>query len=99
MTVTTLAERIRHFIAKSGLRVEDIAEKIGVSQGAVSQWQTGDSSPRQRRLEKLVEVLGIDMATLYGPLDEEAEESTPPTTSGSDEDAEGGKGAAAAVVA
>lgn len=44
-----------------GLRQLDVAEKLGVSVQAVSQWERGENEPEFHRALKLSEMLGIDL--------------------------------------
>ena len=45
---------------------EDVAREMGVTQAAVSQWETGITIPQTRDLLKLSEVLGVSVSELIG---------------------------------
>ncbi len=47
------AEEIRSIRKKNGLNQKEFAEKLGVSSGTVSNWETGSTSPRPGRLEEI----------------------------------------------
>jgi transcriptional regulator with XRE-family HTH domain len=54
-----------------GLTIEELAEKVSVTPGAVSQWECGRFTPRQHLQVKLASVLDVPWSTLFG-LDGEA---------------------------
>lgn len=54
-----------------GLTIEELAVKVAVSPGAVSQWECGRFTPRQHLQIKLASVLDVPWSTLFG-LDGEA---------------------------
>jgi len=49
---------------KEGLTQADLAAKIGVSQAAISQWETGALTPSPLMIGQLSEVLGIPLGML-----------------------------------
>jgi transcriptional regulator with XRE-family HTH domain len=53
-------------VLREGLQLsqEELAEKMGVSRGAVSAWETGTNTPRGKRLKKLGSVLGVTVPEL-----------------------------------
>lgn len=42
----------------------DLADKLGISRGAVSQWETGISNPRMSSVEKLAAIFGVKKSDL-----------------------------------
>jgi transcriptional regulator with XRE-family HTH domain len=52
-----------------GFTQMDLAKRMGVTQGAVSQWETGTSLPRADLLPKLADVLGCTVDELLRPAD------------------------------
>lgn len=50
---------------KAGVTQGELAEKIGVTQGAVSQWENGDTKPSVELLPKLASVLGCTIDELF----------------------------------
>jgi transcriptional regulator with XRE-family HTH domain len=46
-----------------------IAKRLGVSNSAVSLWETGRSLPKPKHVPKLARLLGIDAMTLTKMLD------------------------------
>ena len=44
----------------------ELSKKVGVSQGAISQWETGQSLPRAELLPKIAEILGCTVDELLG---------------------------------
>ena len=53
------------------LSIEDLADRLGVSSGAISHWETGRYSPRQHHQVALAGALSVPWSTLFG-LDGEA---------------------------
>lgn len=49
---------------KEGLTQADLAAKIGVSQAAICQWETGALTPSPLMIGQLSEVLGIPLGML-----------------------------------
>ncbi len=43
---------------------QELAKKLSISQGAVSQWETGKSMPRAEMLPKLADCLGCTVDEL-----------------------------------
>jgi transcriptional regulator with XRE-family HTH domain len=58
--VAPLAKLLRSAREAAGLSQGDVAEQLGVSQGAVSMWETGQSRPALSRIRRIAEVLGVD---------------------------------------
>lgn len=50
---------------KAGVTQGELAEKLGVTQGAVSQWENGDTKPSVELLPKLASVLGCTIDELF----------------------------------
>jgi len=51
--VTSAAETIRQHRTNAGMSLADVAAILGVTEGAVSQWETGRTSPRRATAIKL----------------------------------------------
>ncbi len=43
---------------------KELSKMVGVSQGAISQWETGESSPRAEYLPRLADILGCTIDDL-----------------------------------
>lgn len=63
-----LHERISAWIAHSGLSQNHIAEEIGVTRQAVSQWMRGVTEPNIRSLVGLTLTLGVTMDRFWGDV-------------------------------
>ena len=50
---------------KAGLSQEDVAKAIEVTQGAVSQWESGATTPSAKLLPKIAELLNCSIDDLY----------------------------------
>lgn len=55
-------ERIRK---KLGISQEALAEKLAVTQSAISQWETGAAMPRADKLPELAKILECDVSDLF----------------------------------
>lgn len=44
---------------------EELAEKVGVVQSAISAWESGESKPRSELLPKIAEILGCTIDDLF----------------------------------
>ena len=55
---------LREWRRKKGLTQADLAAKIGVSQAAICQWETGALTPSPLMIGQLSEVLGIPLGML-----------------------------------
>ena len=55
---------IKHFRVKAKLSQLELAEKLNVTQGAISHWEVGLSAPRIELLPKLAEVLNCSIDEL-----------------------------------
>lgn len=51
--------------------IHDLAEAVGVTDGAVSQWETGRFTPRQEIQVRIAKALDVPWSTIFG-LDAEA---------------------------
>lgn len=63
--------RIRQARKIKGISIEEFAAEIGVTPGAVSQWETGRFAPRQHLQVAIARVLDVPHSLLFG-LDEVA---------------------------
>ena len=52
------AENLTKFIERRGLTQAAVADYVGVSEAAVSQWCSGKKSPRMSKFDKLCELFG-----------------------------------------
>lgn len=56
---------IENLRTKAGMSQLELAEKAGVTQGAVSQWETGESMPRSDKLSELAKILNCTIDELF----------------------------------
>jgi transcriptional regulator with XRE-family HTH domain len=52
----------------AGLTQAQMAARCGVSNVAVSQWETGASSPGAKRLPMIAKACGVSMRVFFGDL-------------------------------
>jgi len=56
--------KIRMFRESMGLTQKELAEKIGISEKAVSSWEVGAATPRMGMMQALADVFGVRMVDL-----------------------------------
>jgi transcriptional regulator with XRE-family HTH domain len=61
----SLADSIDSAIKRSGKTAREVAVLVGVHESTVSLWTTGGRTPRMKHLEKLAQVLGLELAELW----------------------------------
>ena len=59
---------------EKGLTQEQLAEKLGVTNKAVSKWETGKSMPDLGNIQELCKILGVSLTTLLGGEENKEEE-------------------------
>lgn len=65
-----IGKNIKRLRKLRGLSQEELAKELGVSRAAVTQWETGWSSPRMGMIEKLSSFFDVSKAELIdGPVD------------------------------
>ncbi len=55
-----MGERIRIARIKKGFTAQELGSKIGVTENAVTQYETGRATPRPQRLQSLADELGVE---------------------------------------
>ena len=72
---TTLAARIESARKRAGLSQAQLARRMGIERQSVQQWEHGETAPRQSRLTKLAQVLGVEAQwLLMGETDGQIED-------------------------
>lgn len=71
-----MGEIICYYRKEKGLTQKQLAEKIGVTNKAISKWETGDGYPDIMLIPSLAEALGISADRLFGIENKEELEST-----------------------
>ena len=64
MDMKGIGQMIRLARIKKGMTQADLAETIGVSQGAVGQWENGMTIPRPKHIVRLSSLLDIPVDEL-----------------------------------
>ena len=77
------SDRLRAARLCHGFSQEELADKLGVSNGAVGNWETGPTIPRPQMLRKIEELLGVKIEQLLGGYPESPERNRFPRTSAS----------------
>jgi transcriptional regulator with XRE-family HTH domain len=57
---------IRQLRRMRGLSNRELADQVGVTPGAISQWELGLHSPRQHHQTALARVLDVPWSTIFG---------------------------------
>ena len=65
-------DAIRDKRRELGMTQEQLAQKLGVTQGAVNKWETSECCPKSSRLKEVAEALGCTVDELLR-YDDEAE--------------------------
>jgi len=61
----SIAQRLKEARLARKMTQEDLAKAVGVTKGAIGNYETGVSSPKESILIKLMEILQIDANFLY----------------------------------
>lgn len=64
----TIGEIIRFEREARNWKQAQLAERLGVTRGAVAQWETGETTPKRANEEKLISVLGLPKNAFGEPL-------------------------------
>ena len=68
-----IAERVRSLRAATGLSLDDLSGRSGVSRSMISLIERGESSPTAVLLEKLAVGLNVSLASLFEPAEARAQ--------------------------
>jgi repressor LexA len=63
-----LSARIAAWRQSRGLSQVDLARHVGVTKGAVSLWESGDTQPTHENVALIAQVLGLSLSEFWGPL-------------------------------
>lgn len=64
--MTALPARLKEARTASGLTQTDVSERTGITQGNVSEYETGSRSPELATLTRLADVYGVSLDWLVG---------------------------------
>lgn len=62
----TSGERIKRFRKEKGLKQQELADKLGVTQSLIASWEVGVRNPKKETLDKIAVVLGVPVIKLIG---------------------------------
>lgn len=79
--MSSIGDKIRDLRKNRGLTQAQLAERLGVSQQTIGQWETGKSSPKIQSINKLAQALGVYASAL---IDSSGSSVLTPTDSFSD---------------
>ncbi len=65
--MSTFGATLKRDRERLGISQDELAKRVGVSQQAVANWESGDSHPRKDRRERLLEVLGPNSELATNP--------------------------------
>lgn len=63
----SLKHKIAYWRNKRGLTQRELADKIGVSRGAVALYETGQNKPKVETLFRLAQALDVEVTELFDP--------------------------------
>jgi transcriptional regulator with XRE-family HTH domain len=75
-------EIFEQLLQKRGMSSYEVSKLSGVSQATLSDWKNGKSTPRNKTLKKIADILGVSVAYLLG---EEKEKNPDTKVSGVEE--------------
>jgi transcriptional regulator with XRE-family HTH domain len=61
-----IGHRIKVRRVELGLRQQDLADRLGLQQNHISEWEKGSRAIRAEQLVRLAKVLGVSVAQLVG---------------------------------
>ena len=61
-----IIEKLKHLRERAGVKQGELAEKLGITQSAVSQWESGLCNPDYRYLLKLADYFGVSIDEIFG---------------------------------
>lgn len=64
----SIGKRIAAWRRRSGRNQVELAAQMGIYPSSISRWESGESDPSHKNLARMAAVLGIDLATFFGPL-------------------------------
>lgn len=65
-SVSLAGRLLKHWRTEYEFTQEQVADKVGVSRMAVSQWECGESRPSEKKLTLIAGVFGLSLASFYG---------------------------------
>ncbi|WIM09283.1 LexA family transcriptional regulator [Enhydrobacter sp.] len=80
--MSELGDAISEGRRRRGLTQAELAREFGISKSAVNQWESGKNVPDQRKLGRLVQLLGLDPAVAAGVPPETRNTETRQTEAG-----------------
>lgn len=79
--MTTIHERIKAQRKQAGMTQVDLAKIVGVARVSLTQWESGDTSPKGENLLKLSRALGVNPEWLVSGKGDPAQHGLPPGSS------------------
>jgi transcriptional regulator with XRE-family HTH domain len=67
--ITSFGKKLRELRTKHGLKQEDLAEKSGLTQSAISHFEKGLRAPNKTHIERITSALGINSEELLNAAD------------------------------
>lgn len=70
---TYIGNKIRYYRKENKMTQDDLAKKLGLGKGTISNYESGYRTPQESRLFELAEVLGVSINDLFPPTTNEDE--------------------------
>lgn len=64
---TFIGNKIKYYRKKQGMTQDQLAEKLGLGKGTISNYESGYRTPQQDRLFELAEILEVNINDLFPP--------------------------------
>lgn len=74
-------DKINSILVQRGMNSADLQRMVNITDGAISQWNTGRTSPSNRSLRKIADALEVDIVELMAD-DEITQEENPASATG-----------------
>lgn len=59
--------RIKDLCKEKGMKMDDLAKAVGISQPSLSNIANGKQMPRLETIEKISDALGVEVAEIFAP--------------------------------
>lgn len=65
--MNNIGQNIKIVRSQANLKQRELAEKLGVSEAMICQWETGKRIPKKETIKKIADGLGVSPSDLIGP--------------------------------
>jgi HTH-type transcriptional repressor of puuD len=72
MTMRDLADRLFELRHERGLRLGEVASKLGTAKSTIGHYESGRTTPSISMLQEILDVYGVSMSEFFGQWKESA---------------------------